>query len=722
MVRKLFIVGNPIWGNWLKESSEEWDDGNNNGGDGWDLVWEVETGWQWLESSATNITSSCSIICGDGKLTATEECDDGDTDNLDGCNSVCKVEPGFNCTIDTNVNPQSTWEPICGDGKRLLNEDWDDGNLINGDGCSSQWEIEPEYSCYGGSQSSPDIWVKVWGDGVPSSDPLTCDDGNLVSGDGWSSDCLIESGYTWSNVPGFSSVCDEIWGDGKLYTNNPLKWDDGNTIDDDGWSSTWIVEPKYTCSGGSPTKKSLWEEIWGDGFNMGYFEWDDDDLDDGDGCSSTWVIEKCFECIGGTPTSNDICTPLEINATMSIIQSDYSFLITFDHEMLNSSVGLNDLFISITSETIVKFSWTAQYQNNTALLVKMNIKSALQGGETLTIKFVNDKVFRGPNGGWVKPASFTSKLTSSLASVAATAEAASNIMQYVALGGTVVAFGSIMVLGGSLEMVWSLINTIQIISFLPLMIDAYPEHVTIMFGMLDFSNMDFSFISDKLTDMIPIEGLSVSWDNPRYLANGIESPLFLQNCASMIFSLFTSISSLLLILLLYSVLRWEKARDVLSAIISSYFFNNFLRFLTEGYLEMTLKAVLNVVEFTVGSKVEVFSLILAFIGMGVCLLFPAMTFALLYDKKTAIRAENKRYLKRFGTMYRDFKVHKEWYLYQYYPIFMLRRLVFVFFLIAFFKYPSVQCNFLIFCSGLVSAVLINRCLHTRLWENRSSTK
>jgi proprotein convertase subtilisin/kexin type 5 len=455
---------------------------------------------------------------------------------------------------------------------------------------------------------------------------------------------------------------------------------------------------------------------------MGYFEWDDDDLDDGDGCSFTWAIEKWFECYGGSDTTRDFCYPLQINATMSNIQSDYSFLIAFDHEMLNSSVGLNDLFISITSETIVKFSWTAQYQNSIALLVKLNIKSALQGGETLTIKFVNDKVFRGPRGGWVKPASFTSKLTSSLASVAATAEAASNVMQYVALGGTAVAFGSIMVLGGSLEMVWSLINTIQIISFLPLMIDAYPEHVTIMFGMLDFSNMDFSFISNKLTDMILIEGLSVSWDNPRYLANGIESPLFLQNCASMFFSLFTSISSLLLILLLYSVLRWEKARDVLSTVISSYFFNNFLRFLTEGYLEMTFKAVLNVIVFTVGSKVEIFSLILAFIGIGVSLLFPAMTFALLYDKKTAIRAENKQYLKRFGTMYRDFKVHKEWYLFQYYPIFMLRRLIFVFFLIAFFKYPPVQCNLLIFCSGLVSAVLTNRCLHTKRWENRSSTR
>jgi cysteine-rich repeat protein len=711
-----------VWGDGILESGENWDDGNSANNDGWSSGWNEEDGWIWNVSTNSGYDLSIwSSIWGDGILTSAEQCDDDNSVDLDGCSSKCNEEVGFSCTHN-NVNPPTVWEPIWGDGRRVKDEIWDDGNLINGDGCTENWTKETEYSCFGGSYSTPDTWMIIWGDGISGFDEETCDDGNLNAGDGWSRDWLIEEGFYWDYYPGNTSVCHEIWGDGMKFKSDPTWWDDGNTIDGDGWSSTWIVEPKYTCSGGSPTKKSLCEEIWGDGFNMGYFEWDDDDLDDGDGCSSTWVIEKCFECIGGTPTSNDICTPLEINATMGNIQSDYSFLISFDYEMLNSTINLSDLFIVITSEIGAEFTWTAEYRNSTALFVKLNIKSALQGGETLTIKFVNDKVFRGPRGGWVKPVSFTSKLTSSLASVAATAEAASNFMQYIALGGTVVAFGSIMVLGGSLEMVWSLINTLQIICFLPLMFDVYPEHVTIMFGILEFSNMDFSFISNMLTDMIPIEGLSMSWDDPRYLANGIESPLFLQNCASMIFSLFTSVSSLLLILLLYSVLRWEKARDFLNAVISSYFFNNFLRFLTEGYLEIAFGATLNVVEFTVGSKAEILSLVLAFIGIGVSLLFPTMTFALLYDKKEAIKAENKQYLKKYGTMYRDFKIHNEWYLFQYYPIFMLRRLVFVFFLIAFFKYPSVQCNFLIFWSGLVSAILTNRCLHTRLWESHSSTR
>jgi hypothetical protein len=34
---------------------------------------------------------------------------------------------------------------------------------------------------------------------------------------------------------------------------------------------------------------------------------------------------------------------------------------------------------------------------------------------------------------------------------------------------------------------------------------------------------------------------------------------------------------------------------------------------------------------------------------------------MLYDKMAAIRAGNSMYLKRFGTLYRDFKRNKEWY-------------------------------------------------------------
>ena len=53
-------------------------------------------------------------------------------------------------------------------------------------------------------------------------------------------------------------------------------------------------------------------------------------------------------------------------------------------------------------------------------------------------------------------------------------------------------------------------------------------------------------------------------------------------------------------------------------------------------------------------------------------------------------------------MYQDFKTDKEWYTVQYYPLFMVRRLVFVVFIVVLIDFPEVQCNCFILFSCIVS--------------------
>ena len=147
----------------------------------------------------------------------------------------------------------------------------------------------------------------------------------------------------------------------------------------------------------------------------------------------------------------------------------------------------------------------------------------------MSIRLANYKVFRSVYGGCVVPESFSFTLKSSLESSAASAAAASGYLQYIILGGMMGTFGLIMILGGSLEMVWSLLNTLQLISYLPLIIPYYPDHVRIMFEILEFTNMDVGFISDLFTQFIKIDELDVPTYNSRFLDNGIGSPLFLEN-------------------------------------------------------------------------------------------------------------------------------------------------------------------------------------------------
>ena len=45
----------------------------------------------------------------------------------------------------------------------------------------------------------------------------------------------------------------------------------------------------------------------------------------------------------------------------------------------------------------------------------------------------------------------------------------------------------------------------------------------------------------------------------------------------------------------------------------------------------------------------------------ISILFPFMAFVLLFDKRKAIANENQTYIKRFGTMFADFKTEGKWY-------------------------------------------------------------
>ena len=115
-----------------------------------------------------------------------------------------------------------------------------------------------------------------------------------------------------------------------------------------------------------------------------------------------------------------------------------------------------------------------------------------------------------------------------------------------------------------------------------------------------------------------------------------------------------------------------------------------MRFITEGYLEITFGTVLNVAARPTDSTAEIISLSLSIFIVIPLVIFPFMSAALLYDKTKEIKEGNERYLKRFGTMYAELKQDKEWYCIQFYPIFLIRRLVFILFLIFMISQTEMQ--------------------------------
>ena len=91
---------------------------------------------------------------------------------------------------------KDTCSEIWGDGIKFNSKStyWDDFNIYDNDGWSSTWNVETGWKWSGGSTTSADIWVEIWGDGVKFNTNSTYwDDGNLSDNDGWSSLCKIES-------------------------------------------------------------------------------------------------------------------------------------------------------------------------------------------------------------------------------------------------------------------------------------------------------------------------------------------------------------------------------------------------------------------------------------------------------------------------------------------------------------------------------------------------
>jgi cysteine-rich repeat protein len=161
------------------------------------LTVEVEWDTGYLKDTATK---TCSPIWGDGLKVTEEECEDGNSVDADGWSSSCQIEHGYKCSGWTDGVSNDTCTTTWGDGEKANVEGWDDGNLVNGDGWDENWETEYGYYCEGGDVvGSASNWTIKLGDGLRSNIEV-CDDGDLIDGNGWDSNSEYTKWFRWDFV------------------------------------------------------------------------------------------------------------------------------------------------------------------------------------------------------------------------------------------------------------------------------------------------------------------------------------------------------------------------------------------------------------------------------------------------------------------------------------------------------------------------------------------
>ena len=496
---------------------------------------------------------------GNGSIEGDEECDDGNNYENDGWDQNCKVEPNYICTGAPSTCVINT--PEWGNGKTKDTEEWDDGNTEPNDGCSSTWNLEVGWSW--NTTQVPSNWTKNCGNGS-KNDGEECDDGNQEDADGCTPDCRIEPGWVCNNFP---SRWERAWGNTEK--DDGEECDDGNRQGNDGCSSTWQIEEGWTCFDKFP---AVCEKNCGNGIVENGESWDDGNTNDEDGCSGLWEIESGYSCKGAPsdctiptvspPVVSEICGNGIIKSPETCDDGNNK-----DEDGWSSQCTIDDFYECKGEPSVWKKAFNKPIASQDSI-----IGNSI--GVTIGATFITSMILCG-------------------------------------------------LLNLSTKGLWSLINVLQILNFLPMFTLFYSQNVLSVFGFTALANMNFSYLSDLFLLHVNEDELSNKEAvNYRYENQGYESTSLLLNCADafaflIVLALYEGIMVIIYFLIKKSA-DFDKSGDPKSFMakyawrfskneVENIWLNTIIRVGLEIYLEITFSSWLNIKTLDFGNNMEIYS-------------------------------------------------------------------------------------------------------------------
>eukprot|EP00347_Sterkiella_histriomuscorum_P004248 403361179 len=435
---------------------------------------------------------------------------------------------------------------------------------------------------------------------------------------------------------------------------------------------------KYTVPGGG-----VCTEICGDGLDFQNYPCDDGNLNRGDGCDQNCNIERDHSCEGGNIMKPDFCFDNKGPAFSIDKISGKEGNLEFD---ANSAVTdiLND-----SGKIIVSFS------QQFSILEEKTV--------SIEIGFKNKSAFRDENGNPLRNQISQAQYLGTYEFVNSEQEAQARQLGQTAsttsLLTMIINFVIQNLLGKALGSIWVAMNSCQIIYYMPLMAVPYPKLLKVYLKYLDFANVQDDFMGKPFFyKYLYLKQVKDEPVNESYEDYGFESSIFFFSYANKIQGWGILMCAYPLILLGSYALKF-KAFDFLRRIEKSYRFNGLWRLLTELYLEMTLNAFMNIYSLQFGSKTQLTISVMALIFMGFLTYLPGFTFTII--NANAHRFQQKTTEEKHGVLYEGTRIEENKSINQMYiPIFLFRRLTYVFILVLLKDYPTYQltaCVFKNFC-------------------------
>ena len=392
-----------------------------------------------------------------------------------------------------------------------------------------------------------------------------------------------------------------MWGNGVYDSINSELCDDGNFLSGDGCKQDWTTETGFKCINYA-TKSSFCYPNCGDGIRDAIptvEQCDDGNNMDLDGCSGTWQVETNYVCIPGLTA--DVCTTIykqPVVLTTSFDPKTLKIVVEFDQVMLNQNVSSFDVNVDVSGpNSPYSVSWSASFSQK-QFIVNFSMSPALLGGigETVLLQLITVTKFKNEHE---IPKAAPQQFTFSVAALSASesTQSGGSGASYMFIFTMLLSIGISVLTGGSMELMWSLANTLQILFYFGMLNLYFSSDLIAVYGFLKYSNFD-NPISDYISTFVKsILSFSSSNLGSNFGNLGFDSTNILALCLSKI--LFVVLIILIICIFAFLSYYWRDKNNRVVNFIKmqdkKMRYESFSRFIVELTLNLTVACLINIV-------------------------------------------------------------------------------------------------------------------------------
>ena len=393
------------------------------------------------------------------------------------------------------------------------------------------------------------------------------------------------------------------------------------------------------------------QEICADGRVLGQLECDDGNTLSGDGCSNQCEIEHGWTCTVPVPLGKSECVdntpPQAILNYIKVTSDGYELSYSFS-ESVSIAENLDTLAsLSIDEGDLFSYSFTpdtASVEKYTPYLLSITPSQSYHANSLLTLTITDTSQVVDSSNNYLTNSTVSATLVDAFSLTSTQAVSTGVTAVAGGIGGLAgMAFIISLLGGGSLALLWALLESLQLINYLIYMSVVFPDNLSTFLNKLNFANLEFM---PNFFDMYASDDFAQPPISFTKAETGTDT---LINIGNMV-----SVWGLMGILFLACLVlhRVFPSVKMLKKQYEQFQYGAVLRIGTESFLQLTLAVLLQLAHPQPHSIFGYFSL-LTCAGLFLYLAFTFIVTLLKVTRKQPTQLRDKLYKRQFGSLYEN---------------------------------------------------------------------